>query len=325
MRVLFPDPVAPTIATVRPGSAVKQMSSSTGASAPGYWKVTSRNSSLPRARGAAAGRCGGCMAGWVSSTSVMRSALTTARGTIMNMNVAIMTAIRIWSMYCRNAVRAPTSICPWSTRWPPNHSTAAVARCMTMLITGNISTNSAPILREMSVMSWLARAKRRVSKGSFTNARITRMPVICSRSTPLMPSMRSCMVRNHGMSRETTSPSSTPITGMETHTSHDSPGSSRRAMMIPPTHMMGAMTMKFRAMSVSIWICWTSLVLRVISEGAPKLPTSRALNEPTRRNTLRRRSRPTPIAVRAPHHTATTAETTWTRATASITAPVLQM
>ena len=223
------------------------------------------------------------MVGRVSSTSPIRSAHTTARGTIMNMNVAIMTAMRICSMYCRKAVSAPTWMWPWSTRWPPNHSTAAVARCMTMLITGNISTNSAPMRREMSVRSWFALRKRAVSNGSFTKARITRMPVICSRSTPLIPSMRSCMIRNHGINRETTRPSSTPITGMDTHTSHDSPGSSRRAMTIPPTHMMGAMTMKFSPMRVSIWICWTSLVLRVISDGAPNLPTSRALNCPTRR------------------------------------------
>ena len=223
------------------------------------------------------------MLGSVSSTSQMRSAHTMARGTIMNMKVAIMTDIRICSMYCRKAVSAPTWISPWSTRCPPNHSTAAVARCMIMLTTGNIRTNSAPMRSEISVRSWFARRKRSVSNGSFTNARTTRMPVICSRSTPLMPSRRSCMVRNHGMSLAISNPSITPITGMETHTSHDSPASSRRAMTIPPMHMMGAMTMKFSDIRVSIWICWTSLVLRVISEGAPNWPTSRALNCPTRR------------------------------------------
>ena len=30
------------------------------------------------------------------------------------------------------------------------------------------------------------------------------------------------------------------------------------------------------ASTTSIWTCWTSLVMRVISDGAPKWPTSRA-------------------------------------------------
>jgi hypothetical protein len=42
------------------------------------------------------GRAGGATDGSVSRTSVIRSALTAARGTIMSMKVAIMTAIRIW-------------------------------------------------------------------------------------------------------------------------------------------------------------------------------------------------------------------------------------
>ena len=41
------------------------------------------------------GRGGGATEGSVSSTSAMRSAQTAARGTMMAMKVAIMTAIRI--------------------------------------------------------------------------------------------------------------------------------------------------------------------------------------------------------------------------------------
>ena len=41
------------------------------------------------------GSAGLTTAGWVSSTSVMRSAHTDARGMITRMNVAISTAIRI--------------------------------------------------------------------------------------------------------------------------------------------------------------------------------------------------------------------------------------
>ena len=74
----------------------------------------------------------------------MRSAQTTARGIIMAMKMPIMTAMRICSRYCRKAVSEPICISPASTRWPPNHSTAAVAMCRIMLISGNISTKRLP-------------------------------------------------------------------------------------------------------------------------------------------------------------------------------------
>ncbi len=53
----------------------------------------------PAARWAATlcGESGGSTAGSVSSTSTIRSAQTSARGIIMNMNVAIITDIRICS------------------------------------------------------------------------------------------------------------------------------------------------------------------------------------------------------------------------------------
>ena len=46
--------------------------------------------------------------------------------------------------------------------------------------------------------------------------------------------------------------------------------------MMPPTHMIGAVTIIVKVISTSICTCWTSLVVRVISDGAPNLPTSRA-------------------------------------------------
>ena len=41
-------------------------------------------------------------------------------------------------------------------------------------------------------------------------------------------------------------------------------------MMMPPMHMIGVDTIKFRPISTSIWTCWTSFVPRVIRVGAPK-------------------------------------------------------
>jgi hypothetical protein len=244
-----------------------------------------------------------------------------ARGTIITMKVPIITAVRICRRYCRNAVSEPTWICPAPTRWPPNHSTAAVARCRIMVMTGNISTNREPMRTDTSVSSRLAAAKRRRSWSSRTKARTTRMPTICSRSTALIRSIRPCMSRKRGMSRPTSTPTAIPSTGTDTHTSQESPASSRRAITIPPAHMMGAATMKLSPMSTSIWICWTSLVPRVMRVGAPKPLTSREPKEPTCRCTARRRSRPVPIAARAAQYTAATAAATCRSATPSITSP----
>ena len=70
-------------------------------------------------------------------------------------------------------------------------------------------------------------------------------------------------------------------------------------MTIPPTAMIGAITSIVNVISTSICTCCTSLVLRVISDGAPKRPTSRAENEPTWWKMRARRSRPAAIATPA--------------------------
>ncbi len=69
---------------------------------------------------------------------------------------------------------------------------------------GNMKACSRPAVSEMSVSETLASPKRSASSGSRTKARTTRMPVICSRSTWLTRSMRSCMSWNCGTIRETT-------------------------------------------------------------------------------------------------------------------------
>jgi hypothetical protein len=71
-------------------------------------------------------------------------------------------------------------------------------------------------------------------------------------------------------------------------------------MMIPPKHMIGAVIMTVKVSSTIIWTCWMSLVDLVISEGAPKRPTSWAAKDSTVTKTDSRRSLPSAIAVRAP-------------------------
>ncbi len=61
--------------------------------------------------------------------------------------------------------------------------------------------------------------------------------------------------------------------------------------------------------------------MRVISDGAPNEPTSRAEYPVTWWNSDLRTSRPKPIATRAPKYTAAIWKTPWIRATHSISAP----
>ena len=67
---------------------------------------------------------------------------------------------------------------------------------------------------------------------------------------------------------------------------------------MPPTHMIGAITIMVSAICMKICICWMSLVLRVMSDAVPNLFMSRAENPWTRANTASRMSAPAPIATR---------------------------
>ena len=153
----MPEPVEPTIAVVLPGSADEGdviENRSLGA------RVAERDvGELDPADGGNAGA--GCRghghARLGGEHLAMRSAQTTARGIIMTMKTPIMTEVRIWSRYWRNAVSEPIWISPASTRWPPNQSTAAVARCRIIMMTGNMRTKMLPTLIDTTVMASFAR------------------------------------------------------------------------------------------------------------------------------------------------------------------------
>ena len=104
-----------------------------------------------------------------------------------------------------NAVSAPTCICPLSTRWAPNQSTATVEALKMSMTIGKTSAMSRPTASAVPVYWVLASAKRARSWSSRTNARTTRMPVICSRRTRLTQSTDSCMSRKLGIIRRMTS------------------------------------------------------------------------------------------------------------------------
>ena len=89
--------------------------------------------------------------------------------------------------------------------------------------------------------------------------------------------------------------------------------------------MIGAVMIMLSAISTNIWICWTSLVLRVIRLAAPNWLTSTWLNVWTLRKIALRTSRPNAIAVRAPKNTPMTAAMLSAKVTISMNPPVRRM
>ena len=205
----------------------------------------------------------------------MRSADTDARGIIEIMNVAMTTDMRICTRYERYATSVPTSIWPLLTKLAPSHSTATLDALMRKFTVGNIDDIRRPARSDTSVRSALASEKRRASCGSRTNARTTRIPVICSRSTRFTWSMRSCINRKAGTMRDTSVPSTTAATGIATTRMIDNSTLWRSARMTPTTIVIGAAMAIVHAITTNICTCCTSLVIRVMSDGAPNLPTSR--------------------------------------------------
>ncbi len=98
---------------------------------------------------------------------------------------------------------------------------------------------------------WLRLGEARgLVRSSRTKARITRMPVICSRMIWLMVSIRTCMSRNSGRIRRMISPSDDrPAPGARSGTRPTAATSWRSAMTMPPMHMIGAATSIVRPMN----------------------------------------------------------------------------
>ena len=92
-------------------------------------------------------------------------------------------------------------------------------------------------------------------------------------------------------------------------------------MKMPPIDMIGAVISIVQVSWTNSWICWTSLVVRVSSDGAPNRAVSSAEKLVTWPKIVERRSRPTPMPARDPKYTAPTAQTTCSAVTPSITPP----
>ncbi len=207
----------------------------------------------------------------------------------------------------------------------PIQSTATLARFTISVTVGKVADMSRAARIDTAVSSRFAAAKRSLSSGSRVNARTTRTPAICSRNTVLTRSMRVCICWNAGVIRTMMNPSTTISIGMATSRTIDSPASSRMASTVPITIVNGAAIIIVAVITMSSCTCWTSFVIRVISDGAPKWLISRAENSVTRRKIEPRTSRPNPIATLAPNHIAPAAKTTCTSETASMIPPTRQI
>ncbi|GMA89382.1 hypothetical protein GCM10025868_46320 [Angustibacter aerolatus] len=197
--------------------------------------------SAPRP-GGRTGTAGGTTDDAVPSTSSMRSAQTAARGTITSTNVAIITDIRICSRYDRNAVSAPTCICPSAMRCPPNHSTATLDTLSTSITIGNISAVSRPTAVAVSVrLAVDPREPLPLERLAHEGPHHPDAGDLLAQHQ-FTASIRTCMLRKPGTIRRATSPIDTASTGTLTPISHDSPRSSRSAMTTPPTQVIGAAT-----------------------------------------------------------------------------------
>ena len=119
--------------------------------------------------------------------------------------------------------------------------------------------------------------------GSRTNARTTRMPVICSRSTRftrvdarLHQSEQRTHLADDQRDRDGQHRGRPPRPARTGRC----PPAAPRSML--PIMVMGAMSPSRHDNSTSIWTCCTSLVFRVIRVGAPNRLSSRAENVSTR-------------------------------------------
>ena len=124
----------------------------------------------------------------------------------------------------RKAVRLPIGIEPSLTSRPPNHSTATLDRFKIAISAGRARAKIRLTRSAVAVRLAFASANRRLSDSPRTNARITRTPVICSRSTWLIRSILTCIDRNCGTTRTSMAPMTTAITGTATPSRGKGPG-----------------------------------------------------------------------------------------------------
>ena len=151
-----------------------------------------------------------------------------------------MTLLRIIMMYVKNAVMFPICRLPESINFPPNQITATEERLRIIESEGNITAKVRVTRSCVCIKSREASANRSSSCLVFTKALITRTPAICSRSTKLILSIFTCIMRKAGTIRRKRRIIKSDIIGRTTNNKEESFRFERRAMMMAPMPVIGA-------------------------------------------------------------------------------------
>ncbi len=115
------------------------------------------------------------------------------------------------------------------------------------------------------------------------------------------------------------------ITGITTTIHKDSGLSLETAMIIPPIHIIGALTIMRNIMKVTVCIWLMSLVVRVINVAVPISLNSCNEKSSTREKTLLRSILPNPTEVRADKKLAVIAQTVPSAVMSSISPPIFMI
>ena len=215
------------------------------------------------------------MAGSVSNTSFIRLAETDALGNNIEIIEIIKNAITICIVYCKNAIISPTCIIPASTLWPPTQIINSIIPCIINIILGIIKLIA--LFTNILFFIKLVFASSNLFSSLFwvLKALITGSPVKISLATKFNLSIKSCIFLNLGIA---TINKTITIAIISTTASAITQAIERVPVLItlstPPIPIIGAYTSTLNSIVINCWICWTSLVLLVISDAVENLLNS---------------------------------------------------
>ena len=186
---------------------------------------------------------------------------------------------------------SPTCITPSLTPWEPAHTMSTVMQFMTSIMSGIMKLMARLVKSWVSMRSREASSKRSSSWSWRPKARMGMTPSSISRATRFTRSTNFCIFLNFGMVRPMSTPTTAHTAMTATPMAHSRPVWVASTRMTATTPMMGAMsTMRMKRVA-AIWICWMSLVQRVMRDAWLNFPTSAGEKCMTRSKVWRRRSR----------------------------------
>lgn len=206
-----------------------------------------------------------------SMTQRRRSALTRARGKIAARVMNRVMPTTIWLRYPVKAVRPPMVNRPSSMSRAPNRLVTVVAMLATSRTPGRSITWIAPTRRARPVRSRLADSNRSLAVRSRRNARITRVPLSCSRSTRFTVSTAACSLAANGVTKVTKSPTPTPSTTAATTITGANVTDACSDRTTAPTVMIGAVTATLVTRKIA---CATTAVSREVRVSIVGVPNS---------------------------------------------------